>query len=150
MRRTVLTQLTEVLSSAVSNATAEATRVTGASRHHCDTPAVGICQPEPALNRCGSMRLTNFHYVQRACTPPHDPDQRHGTTKFRKRSFLSACKESKRPSDEFSAQGPMEGASLLRSRLSQSNSFGSSLWRRPLRHILYLGRYFPWLRAAFL
>jgi len=58
------------LSSVVSNAAAEATRVTGATRHQCDTPAAGICHPEPALNRCGSMRLTNFHYVQRACTPP--------------------------------------------------------------------------------
>ena len=61
---------TEVLSTVVSNAAAEATRVTGATRHHCDTPAAGICQAEPALNRCGSMRLTNFHFVQRACTPP--------------------------------------------------------------------------------
>jgi len=71
MRRTISPQPTEVLSTVVSNAAVEATRVTGASRHHCDTPAAGICQPEPALNRCGSMRLTNFHYVQRACTPPH-------------------------------------------------------------------------------
>ena len=62
----------------VSNAAAEATMVTGATRHHCDTPTAGICQPEPALNRCGSMRLTNFHFVQRACTPPQDNELRFG------------------------------------------------------------------------
>jgi hypothetical protein len=52
----------------VSNVAAEATWVTDATRHHCDTPAAGICQPEPVLNRCGSMRLTKFHFVKRACT----------------------------------------------------------------------------------
>ena len=79
MHRTASSRPTEELSSVVSNASAEATRVTGATRHHCDAPATGICQPEPALNRCGLMRLTNFHFVQRACTPPHHSDLRFYT-----------------------------------------------------------------------
>ncbi len=66
------------LSSVVSNATAGANRVTCATRHQSDTPAAGICQPKPALNRCGSMRLTNFNFVQRACTPPQDNELRFG------------------------------------------------------------------------
>ena len=41
----VLSRATAELSSVVSNAAAEATRVTGASRHHCDTPAAGSVSP---------------------------------------------------------------------------------------------------------
>jgi len=91
MHRTASSRPTEELSSVVSNASAEATRVTGATRHHCDAPATGICQPEPALNRCGLMRLTNFHFVQRACTPPHLSELRFGTEVGRPKAQTGNC-----------------------------------------------------------
>jgi len=83
--------------------------------HHCDTPAAGICQPEPALNRCGSMRLTNFHYVQRACTPPHDSDlgfysrlRRPRRANFVRRTFESFL----RPRSPSRSRRSTEGAAI--------------------------------------
>ena len=69
--------------------------------HHCDTPAAGICQPEPALNRCGSMRLTNFHFVRRACTPPQLSDERFQPTIFPKKGPLMRYPRNQKRSRRF-------------------------------------------------